>query len=58
MSKRRGFCDQTLIFGPIVENTIIYKLCDIQYTEVKINWGNIEIIKNKLYGNYRLCFNN
>ena len=52
MSKRRGFCDQTLIFGPIVENTIIYKLCDIQYTEVKINWGNIEIIKNKLYKIY------
>ena len=52
MNKGRCFGDQTSIFRPIVENTIIYRMYVIQNIEVQTNYENIEFIKNRLYRNY------
>ena len=53
MGFNRGFDDQTSDFDLTVENTVIYRLYVIQNTEVKTNYKNIVVIKNKLYENYK-----
>ena len=52
MGLKRGFGDQTFDFDPTVENTVIYRLYVIQNIEVKTNYRNVVVIKNKLYRNY------
>ena len=54
MGLKRGFGDQTFDFDLTVETTIIYRLYVIQNTEVKTNYGNIVVIKDRLYRNYGL----
>ena len=54
MGLKRGFSDQTSDFDPTFENTVIYRLYVIQNTKVKTNYRNIVVIKNNLYGNYKL----
>ena len=49
---KRDFDDQTFDFDPTIENIIIYKLYVIQNIEVKTNYGNTIVVKNKLYENY------
>ena len=58
MGLKRGFDDQTFDFDPIVENKTIYKLYVIQNIEIKTNYKNIVVIKNKLYENYGFCPDN
>ena len=55
MNLEGAFGDQTSIFGPIVGNTVIYRLYVLQNTGFLINYGNTKFIKNKLYENYGLC---
>ena len=53
MGFKRGFYDQTSDFDQTVENTVTYRLYMTQNTEVKTNYRDIVVIKNKLYRNYR-----
>ena len=58
MSLKRGFSDQTSIFGPKVGNIVIYRPYVLHNTEVQINYGNTKVTKNKLYRIYGLCLGN